>query len=295
VSAPTMVDAPSTPELVTLWQIANAMAASGKYEAAFTPEEAFARILAGRDLGLSPSDAMLHMNWIDGQFQPSAEIQGALLKAYVGADGERFDYRAIREDTQCLVTILRRDQGQPWEEIGDVTFTMEDARRAELHDSSEFWRKYPRRMLFWRALTEAIEAFAPQVVHPVQLPAAVSIDDDLVIDAPDLPVPAGNPAELQRGEDAHPDDAPGWLPLFERIVRSHEKRGMTGRIVEVLDAVGAPQGENLLHRFAQLPDGNKAHEVCYRLDRHRLRRRRQGKDPETTGQQGGHDDTTTTD
>jgi hypothetical protein len=126
---------------------------------------------------------MVHMHWLDGQFKPSAEIQGALLKAYVGPDGERYDYRAMPRRHQCYVTILRRDQGGEWEDDRRRQFTMEDARRAELHDSSDFWRKYPRRMLFWRALSEAIEAFAPQVVHPVHLPAAISFDDDADVDA----------------------------------------------------------------------------------------------------------------
>lgn len=280
----TAVESITAAELKTLWEIARAAAASRKYENAYSPEEALARILAGRDLGLSPTDALLHMNWLEGAFKPAAQIQGALLKAYVGADGERFDYRAIREDTQCLITILRREQGGEWEEVGDVTFTMDDARRAGLAESSEFWRQYPRRMLFWRALSEAIEAFAPHVVHPVHLPPAID-PGQLDGEGFELPIEVAHPLDHLRvaGEDAHPDHARGWLPTFTQIVNSHEKRGTTGRIVEALDAVGAPAGENLLQRFAGLPDGNTAHEVIHRLGRNRRTRR---SDP--GGENDGH-------
>lgn len=280
----TMVAPPTTHELVTLWQVANALAASGKYDAAWSAEEAYARILAGRDLGLSATDSMVHMNWLEGEFKPSAQVQGALLKAYVGADGERYDYRAIREDTQCLVTVLRKEPGGAWEEIGDVTYTMDDARRAGLHDSSDFWRQYPRRMLFWRALTEAIEAFAPHVVHPVQMPVAMPAPDALGdVDVNMLPTATANPAERQLdGEHPHPESVGGWVPLFSTIVKQHEKHGNTGRIVEALDAVGAPAGDTLAARFAALPDAAKAHEVIFRLDRNRIRRNARQKDGPAT-------------
>jgi hypothetical protein len=285
VNAPTVTAPATTSELVTLWQIAQGLAASGKYDAAFTAEEAYARILAGRDLGLTPTDSMVHMHYLDGKFEPSSEVQGALLKAYVGPDGERYDYRAELADDQCYVKVLRRDPGAEWETIGEVVYTMDDAKRAEITDS-DFWRRHPRKMLLRRGVSEAIEVFAPHVVHPVHLAVAVPAPDHADVDATVLPVAAGNPAELQRdGDDAHPQTAAGWLSLFTQIVKQAEKRGTTGRIVEALDAAGAPDGENLLQRFAGLPDGNKAHEVIYRLDRNRTRRRerRQQEDGHATG------------
>lgn len=269
-------------ELNTLWRVANAMAASRLYKDAFTAQEAFARILAGRDLGLSPSDSMKHMQYIDGEFQPSAEIQASLLKSHVGPDGERYDYRVVdvaatKRDSECKIRILRREADGEWERIATETYTVVDAERAEITDS-EFWRKHPRRMLWARAMTTAIDRHCPEVIHPRQGVAARVAPDDLPVpdlgivgNSPDLPTAEEDPIEFARVDD------PGNIKKaqLQHIARRRTElaeRGELAQLSRALDAVGAIGHVHLDDRIRQL-DENQATEVIMRIGRGRRRRR----------------------
>lgn len=263
-TAMTAVPATTDQELATLWRVAQAMAASGMYREAFTPKEAFARILAGRDLGLSPSDSMIHVHYLDGRFEPSAEISAALLKAYVGPDAERFDYRTTGDDKECIVTVLRRDAGATeWVEIGTEVYTIADAELAELTGST-FWQKHPKRMLFARAVSNAIDMFAPQVTHPRQSAAVVHADAEPV-DLSALPVASDDPLAAVGGRAEDPRGI--TKSQQQHLARHHEhlaSRGQTQRFTAALDAVGAPEDDEIVHRYMSL-DENQASELCMRL------------------------------
>jgi hypothetical protein len=273
MSTPTIVPAVTEYELRLLWAQANAIAKSGTHRDIFKAEDAYARILAGRELGLSPSDAIRHMHLLDGEFVPSAEIQLALLKRYVGPDAERYNLfvrtpRARRHQV-CEVEVLRREVGGDWESLGKERFTLEDAETQEL--GGEFWDRVPAKMLFWRAVTNAIDTFAPEVVHPVQgAPIFDGNLDELPDDIPPLPV-APDPLDGARVAD------PGALTKpqaqhIERFRNELEERGHIDRFVMALNAVGAPEHDEVVQRYMQINE-NQATELIMRLGAGRPRRR----------------------
>lgn len=290
----TTVPAVSGPEMVTLWAYANAAAASKMYREAFTPREAYARILAGRDLGLSAADSLTHMNYLDGKFEPSGEITAALLKAYVGPDGERYDYRTTGDNEECIVVVLRRYPGESeWTEIGQEIYTIADAERMEITGSA-WWQRSPRKMLFWRALTNAVDIHCPQVVHP--RPASGSSATGPV-DLSELPIAPSDPLAAVGGRVEDPRNATtGDRQHLRRHYEHLKVRGLEQRFVDALNAVAAAEDEDVVRRYNAL-DENQAAEVCLRLGKtpppisedewKRLNPAQDG--PLIDGQQGGHE------
>jgi hypothetical protein len=71
---------------------------------------------------------------------------------------DRYDYRVVRLDGEaCVIEIVQDDQV-----VETSNFTMDDARKAGL-DGAANWRKYPRNMLFARAISNAVRWFCPNV------------------------------------------------------------------------------------------------------------------------------------
>jgi hypothetical protein len=135
-------------------RVARAFAASGMFPDAQAAEQAFVKLLAGRELGLGPMQAMTQIHVVKGKPSMSAALQAALLKR-----GGRYDFRIVHHDEQrCEIAFY--DRG---EEVGRSTFSIDDARQAGLLSNNQ-WRTYPRNMLWARALTNGVRWFCPDVL-----------------------------------------------------------------------------------------------------------------------------------
>jgi hypothetical protein len=105
----------------------------------------------------------------------------------------------------CEITFFQRNDARAWEEIGTTTFTMDDARRAQL--GSDNWRKYPRNMLFARCISNGYKAFCPDALGAAPVYVEAHGEMEITEDAPvtvqatpaaALPAPAPTmPAEAQ--------------------------------------------------------------------------------------------------
>ncbi len=168
------MDAPITGgEIETLYRLAKGLAMSGFFKDARQAEQAFAKLVFGRDLGLSATQAMTDIHIIDGKPEMSANLQAAKVRA-----SERYDYRVLEHDlTKCSIEIgegkapKRDETGQwlPWpESLGVSTFTMEDAKRAKL-DGKANWKSYPKNMLFARALSNGVAFHCPDVMNGIRV------------------------------------------------------------------------------------------------------------------------------
>ena len=142
---------PSSTELDDLARMAKALCDSGYWDDLKSAQQAFAKLLFGRDLGLGPSQSLTDIHFIKGKVELSANAQAALLQKHPD-----YDYR-VNELTNevCSITVLKH--GEP---IGTSTFTMDDAKNAKL--SGNVWSSYPRNMLFARCLTNAVAWYAPE-------------------------------------------------------------------------------------------------------------------------------------
>jgi len=165
-----------------LERIARAMAASGYFADARQAAQAVAKIMAGYELGFGPFASMTGVYILPG----GRVIIGANLMAAAIKRSGKYDYRIRRLDDQaCEIEIMQDGQV-----IGVSQFGVDDAKAAGLLDRDN-WRKYPRNMLFARAISNAVRWYAPDVFggtsvySPDELDLAVDEEGNPVVDVVD--------------------------------------------------------------------------------------------------------------
>jgi len=154
--APPPLTATNVAELETLGRMC---AASGFFQDSREAAQAMVKIAAGQELGLAPIQAMTGINVIKGRITLSANLMAALIK--------RAGYR-IRvkwEGSQAVALTIFDPQG---EELGESSFSLQDAKQAGLSGGN--WSKYPRNMLYARAVSNAARWYAPEVLTGCYLP-----------------------------------------------------------------------------------------------------------------------------
>ena len=167
------------------------------------PEQAMAIMLAGRELGVPPMEAINSIYIVDGKPSCGAGLMAALILrsgcSYV-----------INESTDkmCSITFKRRTG-----EVYTHEFTIEDAKRAGL-TGKKSWQGYPKAMLYSRCMAAGARAHLPHVIKNMhtqeELGAPVEILSDeqiiegqIVSEEPVNPTPEPEPeAPSDNGEEA---------------------------------------------------------------------------------------------
>jgi hypothetical protein len=113
-------------------------------------QQAVVKIMAGQELGIGAFSAMSGIHIIAGK----PVIGAGLMASQVKGSG-KYDYKVVKhDDTVCSVDFY---QGK--EKIGNSTFTIDDARKA----GTKNLEKFPKNMLFARALSNGVKWFTPDV------------------------------------------------------------------------------------------------------------------------------------
>ena len=168
-------------------ELGNVLSKSGYFKDATDAAQAVVKVLAGQELGFGPVASMTGIHIIKGRVTLSANLIGAAVKR-----SGRYDYQVIRlDDAECTIDFYT-GAGDEVRKIGTSAFTIEDAKRAGLI-SGDNWKKYPRNMLFARALSNGAKWYCPDVFGgPVYTPdeLGVPVDGDTfeVIDVTPEPV-----------------------------------------------------------------------------------------------------------
>ena len=133
-----------------LTQLGTALAASGYFQDAAKVSQAIVKVLAGREMGFGPIAAMTGIHIIKGKPSVGANLMAAAVKAH-----PRYNYRVTRiDDEACVVQFF--EDGKP---CGESQFTLADAQRAGTQNVN----KFPRNMLFARAMSNGVRWFTPDV------------------------------------------------------------------------------------------------------------------------------------
>lgn len=149
-------------EIRQAWRTAGALAKSRMFKNVTQAEQAFAKILLGRDLGLSPTQSMMGLDLIEGNLQ----IRGTLLGSFIKRrKAEGYDYKVLeRSHTKARIRFIT-----PGGEDNQIAeFTIEDAQRARLTNKDN-WQKHPRNMLFWRAMSDGVKAYCPEIMGGIPI------------------------------------------------------------------------------------------------------------------------------
>lgn len=139
--------------LEDLQRLGNMCATSGFFQDARQLAQACVKIAAGAEYGLPPVVSMTGINVIKGRVTLSANVMAAIMKRAGYKLKTRFD-----GETCCTITVIDPDG----ENLGESSFSMDDAKRAGL--GGDNWKKFPRNMLFARAVSNAARWFAPEVL-----------------------------------------------------------------------------------------------------------------------------------
>lgn len=245
-------------------KVAKALQGSRYFNDVNNIEQAITKILAGREMGFGPFASMRGVYIIQGAPALSANLMASAVKR-----SGRYNYR-VREmtDQVCKVEFFEGAQS-----IGVSEFTIENARKAGTKNLD----KFPRNMLFARAMSNGVRWYCPDVMGgasvytPEELGAAVNEDGDIIDagewHAEEQPAPAETKAqppaavvkfEQPKAAKVAKTERP-YLPedLKSRIIEKAGKHmgetmtdGAKGALVGKLDEL-FDGNENDRHRFTK--------------------------------------------
>ena len=133
-------------------QMGKVFAESGMFVDAKSAAQAIVKIQAGQEIGISPFSSMSGIHIIQGK----PAIGAGLMAATVKGSG-KYDYKVVSMDeVKCSIDFY---QGK--EKIGNSTFTIEEAKKAGTKNLD----KYPKNMLFARAMSNGVKWFTPDVFN----------------------------------------------------------------------------------------------------------------------------------
>lgn len=146
-------------ELKEVAGLAKVFIASGYFKDIGDISKGVVKIMAGRELGIGAFASVNGINLISGKLSLSASLQGALLKK-----SGRYNYKITdHSDEHCSIEFYAVNPAGE-HKLGSSTFTLRDAELAGLL-RNEVWKKYPKNMLFARALTNGIRFHCPDVLN----------------------------------------------------------------------------------------------------------------------------------
>ncbi len=130
--------------------LAESMYQSGYFDVK-SIHQALVKIWAGREFGVGAVASMNGIYIQNGRPALHANLMAAIIKK-----SGKYDYRVLKlDDTECELVF-----SQDGENVGNSKFTLDDAKKADL-SGKEVYKKYPRNLLFARALSNGAEWYCP--------------------------------------------------------------------------------------------------------------------------------------
>ncbi|HYX15684.1 MAG TPA: hypothetical protein VE944_15210 [Nostoc sp.] len=132
------------------------LAKSGFFADAKEAAQCGVKVLAGLELGFGPLASMVGVHIINGKPSIGANLMAAAVKR-----SGKYNYRITRHDNDGC-TIVFYENG---EVIGESTFTRDDAQAAGALDgkNGHTWKKFPRNMMFNRAMSNGVRWYCPDI------------------------------------------------------------------------------------------------------------------------------------
>ena len=154
--------------------------------------QAVMKILAGQEMGMGVFASLSNIHIIQDKPVIGANMMAAAVKA-----SPKYDYKVQQFDnSECYLVFFEKSNGA-WIESGDSRFTMEDAAKAGLLDkknkdgSDNNWKKYPKNMLFARAISNGVKWYCPDLFSG----NTVYTEDELTDSAADIEGEWSEPAD----------------------------------------------------------------------------------------------------
>lgn len=143
-------DEPQPMSFAEVQRIGEVFAKSGMFADCREATQAIVKIMAGRELGIPPFQAMNGVHIVKGKASIGAGLIAARIKS-----SAKYNFVVRRLDAE----VCEIDFFEGGKLIGDSVFTMADAKKA----GTQNLEKYPRNMLFARAITNGARWHCPDV------------------------------------------------------------------------------------------------------------------------------------
>jgi len=126
---------------------------SGIFEDVKDVAQAIVKVLAGREIGLSPLESMMNLYVVKNRVAANSKVVSSLIKK-----STKYDYLIEKlTNEECIISFTKEGV-----EIGKSEFTIKDAAKAGIVNKDN-WRNYPRNMLFSRAIANGARWYCPDV------------------------------------------------------------------------------------------------------------------------------------
>ncbi len=183
--------------------------------------QAVTKVIAGGELGIPPLASMTGIHVINGRIALSANVLASLVKR-----SGKYNYR-VREmtDTLCKIEFFENN-----ESVGVSEFGIADAKRAQTKNLD----KFPRNMLFARAMSNGVRWYCPDVTNG----------------------PAYTPEELGASTDEEGNVIDAVVVAPQKQVEDKQRTAMIDRIDALTDQMVKYDGHDkeLLSGFAKIDD-----------------------------------------
>jgi hypothetical protein len=131
---------------------------SGIFEDIKDVAQAIVKVLAGREIGLSPLESMMNLYIVKNRVAASSKVISSLIKK-----SKVYDYRIEKIDNEeCSISFLKISVEGEEKLLGVSTFTIKDAAKAGIVNKDN-WKNYPKNMLFARAISNGARWYMPDV------------------------------------------------------------------------------------------------------------------------------------
>jgi hypothetical protein len=147
---------PVPSEFQILQVLAKNASASGLYNGVGSEQKILMVLLAARELGIPPMQALNGGLW---NIQGKIEISARLMTSMIRRCGHSINVKMI-SDKECILEGTRTDNGDSF----SASFTIEEAQRAGLVRPGSNWIKYPQDMLYARAISRLARRLFPDVI-----------------------------------------------------------------------------------------------------------------------------------
>lgn len=117
------------------------------------------QLATAASLGLSPMAGLFSIYDVKGKPMLSSKLLLGLLNNTSNLD---YEWAELSEERATIVIHRMSKRTGAWEEAGRVTYTLDDAKAAGLL-SNPTWKSHPKRMLAYRATSEAVSLYCPEV------------------------------------------------------------------------------------------------------------------------------------
>lgn len=169
-----------------LKRLAVMLSKSGFFSDSQSASQAGVKVLTGIEMGFPSIASMTGIHIVKGKVQIGAGLIAAALKR-----SKKYRYKVAKDETglprfnnqECVLEFYERVDGQ-WEECGISSFSIEDARKA----GTQNLEKFPRNMLFARAMSNGARWFTPDIFLGVTPYTEGEVEEVEGEDIPSIPL-----------------------------------------------------------------------------------------------------------